>query len=159
IVACEYNAFGVEDIDEIGKRHTQKYSRALKSRLCSFIPLSRKFHCLAGREFFDAHFQAIGLQTRIFQVILDYTRVRDVGLQAARVAAFTEPPFGGDRSVAEFAGTPECSAIDIAVDDYAASDGHLQEMMIWLALAKEFLINCQAIDIIIEKDEDSEAIF
>ena len=40
-----------------------------------------------------------------------------------------------------------------------ASSGHHQEMMIRLTLTKEFLINRQAIDIIIKKDWNSQTVF
>src|SRR5947209_19563196 len=99
----------------------------------------------------------------IFKIILDNTGVRDVGLQTARVAAFTEPSFGGDCRMTKLASTSEGAPIEVTVDYNAksdtASDGHHQKMVIWLALAKKFLINCQAIDIIIKKDGDSKAIF
>ena len=41
IVPAEYDTFWVEDIDKVGKRYPQEYPRAVKSRLCSFITISR----------------------------------------------------------------------------------------------------------------------
>ena len=39
---AEYNTFWVEDIDKVGQRYSQEYPRAVKSRLCSFITISRQ---------------------------------------------------------------------------------------------------------------------
>src|SRR3989442_13954560 len=53
--------------------------------------------------------------------------------------------------------------IEIAIDHDAKADtpsnSYHQKMMIWLTLAEELLINCQAIDIIIKKDRDSQTVF
>src|SRR5437899_8348942 len=94
----------------------------------------------------------------VFEVILDDTGVGDIGLQTAVVAACTEPSFGSHRCMAKLARPSECPTIEIAINHDAKTDAtsnsHHQEMMIGLPLTKEFLINSQAIDIIIKKDRN-----
>ena len=79
------------------------------------------------------------------------------------VAACAETPSGGHRCMAKLARPPERPAIEISIDHDAKTDatanGYHQEMLIRLTLAEEFLINRQAIDIIIKKDRDSQAVF
>src|SRR5579872_4133560 len=54
-------------------------------------------------------------------------------------------------------------SIEITIDHDAHADtpsnSYHQKMMIWLTLAEELLINCQAIDIIIKKDRDTQTVF
>lgn len=61
IVSAEYNTFWVEDIDKVGQRYPQEYPRSVKSRLCSFITISRQLYYFVGRRFLDAHFETIGV--------------------------------------------------------------------------------------------------
>src|SRR5437764_13204992 len=65
--------------------------------------------------------------------------------------------------MSKLACSPECPAIEVAIDHDAKTDatsnGHHQEMIIELTLTDEFLINRQAIDIIIKKDTDPQAVF
>ena len=42
IMSGEYNTFWIKDIDKVGQRYSQEYPRAVKSRLCSFITISRQ---------------------------------------------------------------------------------------------------------------------
>src|SRR3989442_313078 len=99
----------------------------------------------------------------MFKVIFDNTGFGEIGLQAAMVAACAETPFGGHSCMAKLARPPERPTIEIAIDHDAKTDalsnGHHQEMLIRLTLAEEFLINRQAIHIIIKKNRDPQALF
>src|SRR6266700_4640687 len=65
--------------------------------------------------------------------------------------------------MSKLACSPECPAIEVAIDHDAKTDatsnGHHQEMMIGLTLTEEFLINRQAINVIIKIDGEAQAIF
>src|SRR5436309_14507440 len=99
----------------------------------------------------------------IFEVILDDTRVGDIGLQTTTVAACTSTSFGSYRSMTKLASPSERPTVEVTIDHDAkpdtASNSHHQEMMVRLTLTEEILINCQTIDIIIKKDRNSQAVF
>src|SRR6266852_1969084 len=99
----------------------------------------------------------------IFEVIFDNTGFGDIGLQAAMVAASTETSLGGHRCIAKLARPSKRPAIEIAIDHDTKADApsnrHHQEMLIWQTPTEEFLIDRQAIDIIIKKDRNPQAVF
>src|SRR2546421_13010874 len=99
----------------------------------------------------------------VFEIILDDTRVGDIGLQTTAVAACTSTSFGSHRRMTKLASPSERPTVEIAIDHDAkpdtASNSHHQEMMVRLTLAEEFLINRQTIDIIIKKDRNSQPVF
>src|SRR5437764_11570798 len=99
----------------------------------------------------------------VCEIILDDTGVGDIGLQTTVIAAYAEAALGGHRCMTQFACSSERSTVEIAIDHDAKSDtasnSHHQEVMIRLTLAEEFLINRQAINIIIKKDRNSQAVF